>query len=128
MSRVTVTAHFARRLDEIRTWLAANEASPQAFEQLLDALLGRAIPTLEQFPRAGRDMLMRQPGSLEGRVRAEMLRQRLGNADLRDHVLDNYLLLYAVRYSSDTDEILLLSIRHHRQLSFDLPDLWLIDP
>lgn len=120
MATVIVTAHFVRRLDACRDWLAGTGAPPAVFEGLLDSLFGRVFPTLEQFPLTGRDFLARSPDSLEGRIRAEMLRQRLGGADLREYLADDYLILYAVR----GDDVLLLSIRHHRELSFDFTDLW----
>ncbi len=41
-------------------------------------------------------------------------------AAIREYIADDYLLLYAVRDSG----VFLLSIRHHRQLSFDLRTYW----
>jgi len=40
---------------------------------------------------------------------------------LREYVLKDYLLLYAL---IDGATIILLSIRHHRQLSFDFEGHW----
>lgn len=50
-------------------------------------------------------------------MRLETLKQRLGkNTRLREYISGDYLVLYAVR----GDNLYLLSIKHHRQLSFDL--------
>ena len=39
---------------------------------------------------------------------------------VREYIASDYLVLYAVRKST----VYLLSIRHHRQLSFDLREHW----
>ena len=44
-------------------------------------------------------------------------------AELREYLLSHYLLLYLV----DGEQLTLLSIRHHRQLSFDLQSMWLAE-
>ncbi len=50
------------------------------------------------------------------------LRRRLEQADdLREFIADDYLLLYLVR----GERIMFLSIKHHRQLSFDLKRFWI---
>ena len=43
-----------------------------------------------------------------------------GDGELREYVMSHYLVLYA-RFDAT---IYLLSIRHHRQLSFDFESLW----
>ena len=49
------------------------------------------------------------------------VRDQLEEADdLREFVMDDYILLYLVRSS----QIVFLSIKHHRQLSFDLRQFW----
>jgi hypothetical protein len=40
--------------------------------------------------------------------------------DLREFILDEYLLLYLVR----RNQVIFLSIKQHRQLSFDLHRFW----
>ena len=50
------------------------------------------------------------------------LRRRLEQADdLREFIADDYLILYLVR----GERIIFLSIKHHRQLSFDLKRFWI---
>lgn len=118
--RVTVrlTANFERNLAEIETFLAAVEAD-SAFGLLIDELLDSVVPDLERFPAMGRSFLERVPGSVEVVVAQSALRARLVGGDLREYLLRNYLVLYAL----ERDVIHLLAIRHHRQLSFDLARL-----
>ena len=114
--RVRVAANFERNLDEIERFLQDS----LGFDQLLDTLFGTVMTNLEQFPAIGFDLLARSPGSFEGLAQAEALRRRLGAASLREYISGDYLLLYSL----EGDEIVLLSIKHHRQLSFDLRALW----
>lgn len=44
---------------------------------------------------------------------------RVGD-DLREFIFDDYLILYLIR----DPHVVLLSIKHHRQLSFDLNKFW----
>jgi hypothetical protein len=54
-------------------------------------------------------------------MRLESLARRLGSeTGLREYISGDYLVLYAVR----GDDVYLLSIKHHRQLSFDLKEHW----
>ncbi len=82
------------------------------------------IPNLESFPKMGRPFLDRAALSVEATNRVEKLRTQLdglGNSsDIREYVLSHYPVLYAVTET----KVYLLSIRHHRQLSFDFKDLW----
>ena len=43
-------------------------------------------------------------------------------ANLREYLLSDYLLLYQV--DEQRSMVYLLSIRHHRQLSFDFHRMW----
>ena len=58
----------------------------------------------------------------------EALKQQLRaldkNGQLREYVMTHYLVLYAVVGL----HVNLLSVRHHRQLSFDLKTMWSSDP
>jgi ParE toxin of type II toxin-antitoxin system, parDE len=40
--------------------------------------------------------------------------------DLREFVMDEYLVLYLVRRG----QVIFLAVKHHRQLSFDLKGFW----
>jgi len=49
------------------------------------------------------------------------LRSRLAKSDdLREYIVDDYLFLYLLRAT----RVVFLSIKHHRQLSFDLKRFW----
>ncbi|HJV25870.1 MAG TPA: type II toxin-antitoxin system RelE/ParE family toxin [Aromatoleum sp.] len=120
---VKLTANFERNLEEIERFLTGAEA-PQAFDALLDELTDTVIPNLERFPAMGRSFLSRSIRSVEASNGVDILRGKLikigENAEIREYVLQHYLLLYACIES----EIHLLSIRHHKQLSFDFQHLW----
>ncbi|MDD3517816.1 MAG: type II toxin-antitoxin system RelE/ParE family toxin [Chromatiales bacterium] len=121
---VRLTANFERNLAEIERFLAEAEA-PAAFDALLDDLLTTVIPNLERFPDMGRPFLAIPARSVEttealDRLRAQMHALTADADTLREYLLRDYLLLY-LRLG---DRIHLLSIRHHRQLSFDLEGLW----
>lgn len=116
---IRITANFERNLEEIRRFLTENNAV-HAFDDLLDHLFATIVPNLEHFPVMGRDFLARKPLSVEGVTRREALRNRMGEADLYEYITSDYLILYAVR----EEQIYLLAIKHHRQLSFDLAGFW----
>lgn len=121
---VKFTANVQRNLESIELFLTEAEA-PQAFDGLLDELLATVIPNLERFPEMGRPFLARQPRSVETINALATLSAKLSaltpdtNA-LREYVLKDYLLLYAVIGGA----IYLLAIRHQRQLSFDFAGHW----
>ena len=121
---VKLTAHFEKNLEEIATFLVDVEA-PQAFDTLLDELTDTVVPNLERYPSMGRLFLERPARSVEVSNGIERLAKQLGaidhNGELREYVMTHYLLLYA----RIGDTVYLLSVRHHRQLSFDLEGHWL---
>jgi len=92
----------------------------EAYDALLDDLLGTVIPNLERFPEMGRDFLTRSAGSVEVAQGVEGLLASRAIQHVREYILPPYLLLYATAERT----VYLLSIRHHRQLSFDFPGLW----
>jgi plasmid stabilization system protein ParE len=120
---VKLTRNFERNLDDIERFLDENEAT-SAFDLLLDELADTVIPNLESFPKMGRPFLDRPALSVEAMSRVEKLRKQLDglgrSSDIREYVLSHYLVLYAITETT----VHLLSIRHHRQLSFDFEDLW----
>jgi plasmid stabilization system protein ParE len=118
--RVVVTANFENNLSEIRDFLAAADASA-AFDKLLDELLERVIPALQRFPGIGAEFTARAPLSADGQVLFERAVRLAGpRASLRQLIEGDFVLLYLVRERS----VFLLSIRHHRQLSFDFKGHW----
>ncbi|MBI1864937.1 MAG: type II toxin-antitoxin system RelE/ParE family toxin [Nitrospirae bacterium] len=122
MARATVriTANFHRNLEEIRQFLAENDAG-RAFDALLDRVFDNAIPNLERFPELGKDFLARGPRSAEGLALFNKVKKRLGRGfALREYITGDTIVLYAVRGR----EVFLLCIRNHRQMSFDFRNVW----
>lgn len=122
---VKFTANFERNLAEIEQFLYASDAAG-AYDELLDELVDTVIPNLERFPSMGQNFLSRLVGSQETREALVVLRNKLAAlvADpdgLREYVMQNYLVLYA----QIRDNIYLLSVLHHRQLSFDFESHWI---
>jgi plasmid stabilization system protein ParE len=119
--QVRLTANFQQNLDSIRKYLVEQQAEA-AFSNLIDRLFDDVIPNLQRFSKMGRDFLARDPLSDEGRAKLHALRLKSGSkTEIREYITEDYLLLYAVRDSV----VYLLSLRHHRQLSFDLRAHWL---
>ena len=125
--RITVklTANFERNLADIEQFLLQAEA-PQAFDGLLDELLDTVLPNLERFPGLGRPFFNRAVGSAEATNAIAALQAKLAavvggsGSSLREYVMAHYLVLYV----QAGDTLYLLSIKHHRQLSFDFEGHW----
>ena len=116
---VGITANFEANLASIEAfWLEIG--APAACNALLDDLAESVIPNLEKHPRIGRPFLDREAGSVETRARIAALTKNLGDDELREYLSGDYLILYAI----SGNVVNLLSIRHHRQLSFDFARLW----
>jgi hypothetical protein len=79
------------------------------------------IPNLRRFPRMGRRYLDQPPQSAEAIAQLGLLPAGAADA-LRVLGSGGYLILYVEEKKSTTGH--LLSIRHHRQLSFDFARLW----
>jgi hypothetical protein len=117
---VLASANFERNLAEIEKFLSAGEMRP-AFDALIEHLSTDVVPTLERFPEIGADFMARAPLSMEGRVLFERIAAMAGpDAQVRQLIDGDYVVLYHLRGGS----LVLLSIKHHRQLSFDLPGHW----
>lgn len=122
--RVELTTIFLERLESIEAFLTEADAG-FAFDDLLAELRATVIPNLRRFPRLGRRYLAQPPQSVE--ALAQLARLPAGAARaLREYLHGNYLMLYAVfDGGAEADAaVYLLSIRHHRQLSFDFARLW----
>jgi plasmid stabilization system protein ParE len=127
MHLVKLTANFERNLEEAEAFLLEADA-PLAFDALLNELTDTVIPNLERFPGMGRLFFERPIRSVEASNGVDRLKRKLQtlahDAEIREYVMANYLLLYA-----RVDKLIyLLSIRHHRQLSFDFESLWPSSP
>jgi plasmid stabilization system protein ParE len=118
--RVELTASFLERLDAIEAFLAEAVAR-FAFDDLLAELRTKVIPNLQRFPRIGRRYLANPPQSAEALAQLATLPPGAPDA-LREYLHGDYLMLYAAIEAEAA--VYLLSIRHHRQLSFDFARLW----
>lgn len=113
------TENFADNLDAIRDFLG--EDGRAGFARLLDHLFDDLVPTLCQFPQAGRPFFDYPSRSLETRASRRRLRRLIRPGDeFREFILEEHLLLYLVR----RNQVIFLSIKHHGQLSFDLHRFW----
>jgi len=117
--RPVITENFAVNLDQIRLFLGSD--GRKAFEKLLDRLIEDIIPLICQYSQSGRSLLRRPVGSIEA---GQLLRQLEGllsaGEEVREFIVDDYIILYLVRKK----EAAFLSIKHHRQLSYDLNKFW----
>ncbi len=122
--RVELTASFLERLDTIEAFLVEADAG-FAFDELLAELRATVIPNLRRFPRMGRRYLAKPPQSAEALAQLAALPPGAPDA-LREYLHGDYLMLYTVVDASPGANacVYLLSIRHHRQLSFDFARLW----
>jgi hypothetical protein len=123
--RVELTAGFLERLDAIEAFLVDADAGA-AFDDLLAELRATVIPNLQRFPRIGRRYLANPPQSAEALAQLAALPAGAPDA-LREYLHGDYLMLYLVVDASPEAQasVYLLSIRHHRQLSFDFDKIWL---
>lgn len=118
--RVELTASFLERLASIQTFLEEADAA-FAHDDLLAGLRGTVVPNLARFPLIGKRYLDQPPQSVEALTQLAQLPPGAADA-LRVYLHSDYLILYAVDAVKLT--AYLLSIRHHRQLSFDFARLW----
>jgi hypothetical protein len=117
---VLISTNFERNLVEIEKFLSDGDAR-RAFDALIEHLSTDVVPTLERFPEIGADFMAKAPLSVEGRVLFERIAAMAGpDAELRQLIDSDYVILYLLRGGS----LILLSIRHHRQLSFDFSGHW----
>ena len=124
LHRVELTASFLARLDAIEAFLTDADAA-FAFDALLAELRATVIPNLARFPRIGRRYLDNPPQSAEALAQLATLPPGAAGA-LREYLHGDYLMLYTVVETPPDalPSVYLLSIRHHRQLSFDFARFW----
>lgn len=122
---IKLTANFERNLADIEQFLTEAQA-PQVFDDLIDELLGTVLPNLERFPELGGPFFNRAVRSVEATNATATLKAKLATmvgcslTSLREYVMNHYLLLYV----QVEDTLYLLSIKHHKQLSFDFEGHW----
>jgi len=126
---VRYTANFETNLQSIELFWADHKF-PAGYDQLLGELIDTVVANLERHPRLGRSFMSRQPESVEAQAQLERLHAKMAAyaqpADMREYVMTDYVVLYAVLDATAARPfvIYLVSIKHHKQLSFDLERLW----
>lgn len=117
-AQVSAAPHFADCLQAVHVFMVEQDAAsaPARLAQLKRAL--RDMKTLLAWsPASGRPARFVHPNSAQARLRwaaVQKLAQSVGLPHLREYVIGSHVVLYA---HSDT-EVVLLSLKHHRQLSF----------
>ena len=122
-STIRLTANFESNLESLESFLD-DSGEAGAYDSLIEALEDPVLPNLERFPSLGRRFVDHPARSVETHAGIERLRARSRaisqDIELREYVMRNYLILYAC-----IDGVVhLLSIRHHRQISFNFEALW----
>jgi len=117
---IRASANFLANLDDLGEFLLRVDpaAAPQLQRRLRDGI-GEMLNLLETHPGIGRPARFLRARSIQGRertARAVKLAQSLGLSDLREYVLKDHLVLYAC---SDT-AVVLLAVRHQRQLEYQI--------
>ena len=129
MVEVRYTANFEANLRSIEAFWTENEF-PQGYDRLLDELLDTVVTNLERHPRMGWAFMSRQPESIEAQKLHEKLQAKIAahdqSADIREYVMTDYLVLYAIlkATANKPSAIYLVSIKRHKQFSFDFERLW----
>lgn len=119
VKRPIFTENFSANLVVIETFLGPPGSA--AFQRLLNRLFADIVPILCRFPQSGRSFLSRTIKSTKTKALRQRLRRLLHlKDDIRECIMDDYLILYLVR----RNQIVFLAVKHHRQLSFDLGRFW----
>ncbi len=117
--RPIFTESFSANLESMKSFLGADGASH--FARLFDRLVDDIVPQVCRFPLSGRSFLDRPIRSVQAEALAERLRDKLKEGDdVRELIVEGFLILYLVR----GQRVVFLSIKHHRQLSYDLLTFW----
>jgi hypothetical protein len=119
VSRPLFTENFSSNLVVIESFLGPDGAS--YFSTFFDRFVDEIVPLACRFPLSGRSFPERSFHSSRGQGLVKRLKGRLQDGDdIRELIVDEFLVLYLVR----GDRVVFLSIKHHRQLSYDLKAFW----
>jgi len=117
-AQVSAAPHFADCLLAVHAFMVEQDAAsaPARLAQIKRDL--REMKTLLAWsPASGRPARFLRPNSAQASLRLAavlQLAQSAGLPHLREYVIGSYVVLYA---HSDT-EVVLLSLKHHRQLAY----------
>jgi len=117
--RLDIAESFGERLRTLEEFMTAQDeqSAPARIEDLREEVLG-FIDLVKLHWEIGRPASALAAGSVEGKRRLERVLQLADEAGLpvlREYVLHSHVLLYA---HSDS-RVLLLSIRHQRELGYN---------
>jgi len=117
-AQVDAAPHFAACLKAVHVFMLEQDvdSAPTRFAQLKSDLREMKI-LLAWSPASGRPARFLKPNSAQASLRmaaVQQLAQSAGLPHLREFVIGTYIVLYA---HSDSD-VSLLSVKHHRQLSY----------
>jgi len=122
---IRVTDNFVKNLRSIEAFLLENSLSAKSsvnkFNSVVKSIFDTVIPNRQKFPKLGRIFTNRKTCSVLNQGKVEKLQEQLGNTQLREYIHDDYLILYA----ASNRQVFLLSIKHHKQLTFDFKEIWI---
>lgn len=117
-ARVEAAPNFLANLEDARRFLSEqDETTAAARYRKLQAGLREMLSLLAWSPASGRPARFLTGRSAQGRMRAEQVAQlaaRAGVPQLREYLVDGYIVLYA----HATTEVVLLALKHQRQLGY----------
>jgi hypothetical protein len=117
-AQVGAAPHFAASLQAVDAFMVTQDAaSASARLAQLKRDLREMKTLLAWSPASGRSARFLRPNTAQASLRlaaVQQLAQSAGLPHLREYVIGSYVVLYA---HSDT-EVVLLSLKHHRQLSY----------
>ena len=115
---VVATPNFAAGLEGARAFFVEqDDATADVRFRALRAELREMLETLRWAPAGGRPARFLSTRSVQARIRArkvEALASEVGLPHLREYVLKQHVVLYA----HSSDRVVLLAIRHQRQLGY----------
>ena len=117
-AQVSAAPHFAGCLQAVNAFMVEQDAASASVRLALLKRELREMKTLLAWsPASGRPARFLRPNSAQASLRlaaVQQLAQSVGLPHLREYVIGSHVVLYA---HSDT-EVVLLSLKHHRQLTF----------
>jgi len=119
-ARVEAAPNFLANLEEAHAFFALQDAeSADSRLRRLKGDLREMVTILSWSPRSGRPARFLNGNSAQARLRTETvlhLAEQAGLPFLREYVLGQYIVLYA---HSDL-EVVLLALKHQRQLTYSV--------
>lgn len=115
---VAATPHFAACLEEARAFFAEqDETTADDRFRALRAELREMTETLRWAPAGGRPARFFGGRSVQAQIRARKV-QALADEARLPHVREYVLKRHVVLYAHSSDRVVLLAMRHQRQLSY----------